>query len=168
MYTSDTATNRCDEELLNPIKTWDLRNRIVYPPIEEIKKYYEDREEECPRLQPPFVVHSRQQILVWNWFPVSIFKTSSSRNNDCPAGWLMVAEEAEVVVACSIEGPLEAWMLCNGFCWKSLKKNNWLPTNRLAGRPTDHRTDLHIQRYEGRIIFFLTFFQVQIFEVKKS
>ena len=61
---SDTAENRINEELLEPIKKWDLRNRVVYPPVEEVKKYYEDREEECPRIQPPFVVHSRQQIRV--------------------------------------------------------------------------------------------------------
>jgi len=59
---ADTAVNRCDQDLLSPIAKWELRNRIVYPPMEEVKKYYEDREEECPRLQPPFVVHSRQQI----------------------------------------------------------------------------------------------------------
>jgi len=58
----DTAENRINEELLEPIEKWDLRNRVVYPPVEEVKKYYEDREEECPRIQPPFVVHSRQQI----------------------------------------------------------------------------------------------------------
>jgi len=61
-YRADTAESRVDEELLNPIEKWDLRNRIVYPPIEETKKYYADREEECTRIQPPFVVHSRQQI----------------------------------------------------------------------------------------------------------
>lgn len=59
----DTAENRVDPELLDPIPKWDVRNRIVFPPIEEIRKYYEDREEECPRIQPPFVVHSRQQIM---------------------------------------------------------------------------------------------------------
>jgi len=59
---ADTAENRVDAELLDPIPKWDLRNRVVYPPIEEVKQYYEDREEECPRIQPPFVVHSRQQI----------------------------------------------------------------------------------------------------------
>jgi len=59
---TDTAENRADPELLKPLPKWDLRNRVVYPPIEETKKYYEDREEECPRIQPPFVVHSRQQI----------------------------------------------------------------------------------------------------------
>ena len=62
--TPDTAENRVDHELLNPIEKWDLRNRVVYPPIEETKKYYAEREEECTRIQPPFVVHSRQQIRV--------------------------------------------------------------------------------------------------------
>lgn len=59
---ADTAINRCNDELLDPIPRYEVRNRVVYPPIEELKKYYEDREEECPRIQPPFVVHSRQQI----------------------------------------------------------------------------------------------------------
>ena len=68
-FSSDTAENRADPELLKPLPKWDLRNRVVYPPIEETKKYYEDREEECPRIQPPFVVHSRQQIKVLEGSP---------------------------------------------------------------------------------------------------
>jgi len=59
---ADTAVNRASDEFLGPIKKWDLRNRVVYPPVEEVKKFYADREEECPRIQPRFVVHSRQQI----------------------------------------------------------------------------------------------------------
>jgi len=59
----DNAETRAQEDLLEPIEKWDLRNRVVYPPVEEVKKYYQDREEECPRIQPPFVVHSRQQIM---------------------------------------------------------------------------------------------------------
>jgi len=58
----DTALARVDDELLKPIEKYELRNRIVYPPIEDVKKFYEQRGEECPRLQPPYVVHSRQQI----------------------------------------------------------------------------------------------------------
>jgi len=61
-FRADTAENRTEEELLDPVPKFDVRNRIVFPPIDEIKKYYADREEECPRIQPPFVVHSRQQI----------------------------------------------------------------------------------------------------------